>query len=170
MDGIPPGSSVHETSQARILKWVATAFLQGMFLTQGSNLCLLLWQEGSLPLSHQGGPKYKVRKVRKVKTHSCKVLYVFQRVCITTVPLSPTSSAEAGQEPLAMDQSWGQQTHRLMPCQGDRQSMEDLGSDSRSTHSYKAGGKIGVANLEPTWLLFLITSIMDTGEGNGKPL
>ena len=40
--------------------------------------------------------------------------------------------------------------HRLMPCQGDSQSMEDLRSDSRSTDSHKAGGKTGVANLEPT--------------------
>ena len=28
--------------------------LQGIFLTQGSNLCLLHWQEDYLPLSHQG--------------------------------------------------------------------------------------------------------------------
>ena len=28
--------------------------LQGIFLTQGSNLCLLHWQAGSLPLSQQG--------------------------------------------------------------------------------------------------------------------
>ena len=28
--------------------------LQEIFLTWGSNLCLLRWQEGSLPLSHQG--------------------------------------------------------------------------------------------------------------------
>ena len=28
--------------------------LQGSFLTQGLNLCLLHWQAGSLPLSHQG--------------------------------------------------------------------------------------------------------------------
>ena len=27
--------------------------LQGIFLTQGSNPCLLYWQENSLPLSHQ---------------------------------------------------------------------------------------------------------------------
>ena len=30
------------------------AFLQGIFLTQGSNLQLLHWQADSLPLSHQG--------------------------------------------------------------------------------------------------------------------
>ena len=74
--------SVHETSQARILKWVAISFLQGMFLIQGSNCIgryLLHWLEGSLPLSHQGSPKYKVRKVKKVKTHSCEVPYVFQK-------------------------------------------------------------------------------------------
>ena len=29
--------------------------LQGIFLTQGSNLCLLHWQTDSLPLSHQRG-------------------------------------------------------------------------------------------------------------------
>ena len=35
-------------SQARILEWVACPSLQGIFLTQGSNLCLLHWQGGSL--------------------------------------------------------------------------------------------------------------------------
>ena len=32
--------------------------LQGIFPTQGSNLCLLRWQEDSLPLSHLGSPMY----------------------------------------------------------------------------------------------------------------
>ena len=31
--------------------------LQGIFLTQGSNLCLLHWQAHSLPLSHLGSPR-----------------------------------------------------------------------------------------------------------------
>ena len=31
--------------------------LQGIFLTQGSNSCLLHWQADSLPLSHQGSPE-----------------------------------------------------------------------------------------------------------------
>ena len=31
-------------------------FLQGIFWTQRSNLCLLNWQEDSLRLSHQGSP------------------------------------------------------------------------------------------------------------------
>ena len=34
-----PGSSVHEILQARILEWAA--LFQGIFATQGSNLCLL---------------------------------------------------------------------------------------------------------------------------------
>ena len=56
MDCSPPGSSVHRIPQARILEWGATAFLQGIFPTQGSNPGLppcrwLLYQ-----LSHQGGP------------------------------------------------------------------------------------------------------------------
>ena len=32
--------------------------LQGIFPSQGSNLCLLHWQVDSLPLSHQGSPVY----------------------------------------------------------------------------------------------------------------
>ena len=40
MDCSPRGSSVHGISQARILEWVAIFFLQGFFLTQGSNLHL----------------------------------------------------------------------------------------------------------------------------------
>jgi len=49
MDCSPPGFSIHAILQARILEWVAT----GVFLMQGSNLCLLRllhWQVGSLPL------------------------------------------------------------------------------------------------------------------------
>ena len=54
MDCSPPGSSIHGISQARVLEWVSIFFLQGIFPTQGSNLCLLLWQAESLPLSHLG--------------------------------------------------------------------------------------------------------------------
>ena len=41
-----PGSSVLGILQARILEWVATFLLQGIFPTQGSNLSAL--QAGSL--------------------------------------------------------------------------------------------------------------------------
>ena len=52
MDCVPPGSSVHGILQARILERVVIFLLQGIFLTQGSNPCLLgllHWQVGSLP-------------------------------------------------------------------------------------------------------------------------
>ena len=39
--------------------------VQGIFLTQGSNLCLLNWQVGSLPLSHQGRPIFKILKLKR---------------------------------------------------------------------------------------------------------
>ena len=58
VDCSPPGSSVHGILQARILEWVAMPS-QGIFLTQGLNLCLLQllhWWADSLPLSHQGSP------------------------------------------------------------------------------------------------------------------
>ena len=50
-----PGSSVHGILQARLLE--CHSLLQGIFLTQGSNtcvLCLLLWQTSSLPLAPPG--------------------------------------------------------------------------------------------------------------------
>ena len=48
----PPGSSVHEILQARILEWVATSLSRASSRTRP----LLHWQAGSLPLSHQGRP------------------------------------------------------------------------------------------------------------------
>ena len=54
MDYSPPGSSVHEILQARILEWAAIFFPQGIFLTQGLKPRLLNWQADSLPLSQQG--------------------------------------------------------------------------------------------------------------------
>ena len=41
--------------------------LQGIFLTQGSNpclLCLLHWQAGSLPLRHLGSPKFCITQYK----------------------------------------------------------------------------------------------------------
>ena len=55
MDCGLPGSSVHGISQDRVgMGW--HFLLQGIFLTQGSNLCLLHWQTDSLPLGHLGSP------------------------------------------------------------------------------------------------------------------
>jgi len=61
MDCSPPGSSVHGILQARILEWVPTpwekgshSFLQGIFPTQGSNLCLLHCRQILYCLSYQG--------------------------------------------------------------------------------------------------------------------
>ena len=58
----------HELSPARLLcawhppgKYIGVDcifLLQGIFLTQGSNPCLLHWQEDSLPLSHWGNLNY----------------------------------------------------------------------------------------------------------------
>ena len=60
----PPGSSVHEISQARTLESVTIhSLLQQIFLTQGSNQCLLHWQAVSLPLRHQGSPWDSSRKL-----------------------------------------------------------------------------------------------------------
>ena len=62
-----PGFSVHGILQARILEWVARLSSRGIFLTQGSNPCLLHllhWQPGSLPLAPPGKPNqlYAIEK------------------------------------------------------------------------------------------------------------
>ena len=57
IDYSPPGSSVHGIFQARILEWVTISFPRGIFLTQGSNQCLLNllhWQVGSLSAEPPG--------------------------------------------------------------------------------------------------------------------
>ena len=57
MDSSLPGSSVHGIFQARVVEWGAIAFsalLQGMFLTQGSNLGLLHCRQTVYHLSHEG--------------------------------------------------------------------------------------------------------------------
>ena len=53
------GSSDHRILQARILEWVCHFLFQGIFPTQGLNLCLLRllhWQAGCLPLVPPGKP------------------------------------------------------------------------------------------------------------------
>ena len=60
MDCSLPGSSVHGNSPSKNSGVGCHFLLQGIFLTQGLNLNLLLllpWQAGSLPLSPLGSPK-----------------------------------------------------------------------------------------------------------------
>ena len=59
MNCSPPGSSVHAVFQVKNPRVGCHFLLPGIFLTQGSNpclLCLLNWQADSLPLSHLGSP------------------------------------------------------------------------------------------------------------------
>ena len=72
MDCSPPGSSVHGILQARITGVGCHALLQGIFLTQGSNPCLLHWQVGSLPLSHLGITIYRLAAAKSLQ--SCPTL------------------------------------------------------------------------------------------------
>ena len=51
-----PGFSIHGIFQAKNTGVGWHFLLQGIFLTQRTNLRLLHWQEDSLPLSHQGSP------------------------------------------------------------------------------------------------------------------
>ena len=58
-DCSPPGSFVHGISQARVLEWVAISYSRGYSGPRDwvlHLLCLLLWEEDCLPLSHLGSP------------------------------------------------------------------------------------------------------------------
>ena len=55
VDCSPPGSSVHGIFQGRT-GGGCHFLLQGIFPTQGANLCLLHWQADSLPLNHLESP------------------------------------------------------------------------------------------------------------------
>ena len=61
----PLGLSVHWIFHAGITGVSCRSLLQGIFLIQGSNPCLLRWQADSLPLSHQGSHS-------KIFTFTCK--------------------------------------------------------------------------------------------------
>ena len=54
MDSSLPGSSVHGILQARILGVDSHSLLQGIFLTQGSNLTRLYYRQILCHLSQQG--------------------------------------------------------------------------------------------------------------------
>ena len=61
MNCSPPGSSVHGNSPGKNIGVDCHAFLQGIFLTQGSNpslLCLLPLQVDCLPTEPHGKPQY----------------------------------------------------------------------------------------------------------------
>ena len=76
MDYSLSGSSAHGILQARILEF--HFLLQGIFLTQGSNPCLLhllQWQVGSLLLSYLGS---------NMSWASCWKSFVFPPVCHIT--------------------------------------------------------------------------------------
>ena len=56
MDCSLPGYSVHGNSSGKNTGMGCQALLQGIFLTEGSNLSLLHWEAGSLPLVPPGKP------------------------------------------------------------------------------------------------------------------
>ena len=75
VDCSPSGSSVHGDSPGKSTGVGCHAFLQGIFLTQGSNpnlWCLLHWQGDSLPLDHRGGPGVGIsieQQYQRVRNH-----------------------------------------------------------------------------------------------------
>ena len=74
MNCSPPGSSVHEILQARILEWVAIPFSRGSSPPQGLNPGLLHWRQILYHLSHQGRPLSRIAKtILKKKNNVGKI-------------------------------------------------------------------------------------------------
>ena len=63
MDCSPPGCSIHEILQARILEWVAMPSSRGSSWPRDCThiSCLLHWQAGSLPLAAPGKPVHSLK-------------------------------------------------------------------------------------------------------------
>ena len=85
IDGSPPDSSVHGIFQARVLERAPLPSLScsaagGVFLDQGWKPCLLHWQAGSLPLSHQGSPwcSFFIRLFAFSMVNCVNCLYTFE--------------------------------------------------------------------------------------------
>ena len=96
MDCRLPDSSVHGVSQARILG--CHFLLQGIFPTQESNLHLLHWKTGSLPLSHLGSPWKDILKrslgfvPEEGQSRGSLSSLTWRSVCLVSVWFSLTSS------------------------------------------------------------------------------
>ena len=67
MDCSLSGSSVHGDSPGKNTGVGCYVLLQGIFLTQGLNSCLLRWQVDSLLLSHLGSPYCSTITVKRKK-------------------------------------------------------------------------------------------------------
>ena len=69
MDCSPPDSWVHGDSPGKNIGVGCHFLFQGIFLTQGSNLCLLHWQVDSSLMSLQGSPKIPPLGLRNPTQH-----------------------------------------------------------------------------------------------------
>ena len=74
VDYSPLGSSVQRILQARILEWVTSAILQGIFPTQGSNTCLFM----SSALAGQ----FTVHKMNPIDIDPHKQVFLPGCVCV----------------------------------------------------------------------------------------
>ena len=85
MECSPPGSSVHEILQARILEWIGLPFSSpGIFLTQGSNPCLLHLlhcRHILYPLSHLGSPYSEVGTLNTIQTIYLQSVFNTDQLC-----------------------------------------------------------------------------------------
>ena len=83
MDCSLPGSSVHGVLQARILEWVAIlshSFLQGIFLTKGSNPGLQDSRQILSQLSHHRSP-FTHTSLQNFFPHSVVCLFILPMIC-----------------------------------------------------------------------------------------
>ena len=114
-DCSPPGSSVHGDSPGKDTEVSGHVLLQGIFPTQGSNLCLLSllhWQVGSLPLAPPGKPPGERWQMGKES-------------CPGTGQARPGRWAKAARPPVLQPHSFSWDV--LPPCSPPTESQGQLG-------------------------------------------
>ena len=89
LDGSLPGSFVHGIFPGKSTGVSCHFLLQGIFLIQGSNLCLLNWQADYPPLCHLGAhfsiTLFKIEIMEIISCQPCAKYHVDRYVCAGSV-------------------------------------------------------------------------------------
>ena len=87
MDCSPPGSSVHEILQARILEWVAIPFSRGSSQPRDQTWVYLHCRQILYHLSHQGSPSHIDKRKRKKERKSFLLMMRMLKIYSLNFPI-----------------------------------------------------------------------------------
>ena len=106
MDYSPPGSSVHGTSWAIILEWVAISFSRVSFQPRDWTHVFCIWQTNSLPLAPPGKPSPLLLTNHKQLFESLPLLYAQVFLGNTEIPRGRGHSLSPGEIHSVLEEKW----------------------------------------------------------------